>query len=539
MYNLLVIIISLILPIFILKNEIKVEKDIKTFIKNNKFNLVLYFSFVIGFIVRLINIHKFPNALNIDEASSGYEAFSILNYGIDRNGNFMPVFLEAWGSGQNALYSYILIPFIKIFGLTEFSIRLPMALIGCLSQYIMYLILKNALNKEKLSIAMIFFAIVPWHIMKSRWGLESNIFPDIVLYSVYFLTRYIKTEKVKNIYISSVILGLASYSYGTSYFFLPIFVFIILAYLLKKGKIKIIHAIEMLFIIFLISLPIIIFIIINTFHLDPIKIFFTIPILQENRYEKISNLFGDNFLKTGLENFKQSILILIKQYDTLEWNAYEIYGLTYIVSLPFTLVGIYKSYKSKEEINWIINIWFIVAILLLFVIEPNINRINIIMIPIIYYTMLGISNIFWKLNITKVFIPIIYISLFICFEITYFTTNWNDYYTFNSKLKDIIEYIDKEPNKKVYFEYCFKEPYIYVCFYTKYNTNDFVNTVEYRNNYKNFDSVKSFGRYYFYIPDEKEDDSIYVINRQDANKYKFNDKWQKYYISDFVILKKE
>ena len=56
----------------------------------------------------------------------GYEAYSILNYGIDRNGNVLPVFLVSWGSGQNALYTYILIPFIKLLGLSSFSVRLPM-----------------------------------------------------------------------------------------------------------------------------------------------------------------------------------------------------------------------------------------------------------------------------------------------------------------------------------------------------------------------------------------------------------------------------
>ena len=40
---------------------------------------------VVGMLVRVIGIEDMPNALNCDEASAGYEAFSILNYGIDRN----------------------------------------------------------------------------------------------------------------------------------------------------------------------------------------------------------------------------------------------------------------------------------------------------------------------------------------------------------------------------------------------------------------------------------------------------------------------
>ena len=86
---------------------------------------------LIGIMIRIVGIGSLPNALNVDEASAGYEAYSILQNGIDRNGKAFPVFLEAWGSGQNALYSYICIPFILVFGLNAFAIRLPMSIIGC------------------------------------------------------------------------------------------------------------------------------------------------------------------------------------------------------------------------------------------------------------------------------------------------------------------------------------------------------------------------------------------------------------------------
>lgn len=70
MYNILAIIISLILPFFILKKEIKNEKNLKEFISTNKLILILYIGFVIGFITRLVLIVEFPNGLNVDEASS-------------------------------------------------------------------------------------------------------------------------------------------------------------------------------------------------------------------------------------------------------------------------------------------------------------------------------------------------------------------------------------------------------------------------------------------------------------------------------------
>lgn len=55
-------------------NENLVQKDI-----------LIILILIIGILIRIVGIVDMPNALNCDEASAGYEAFSILNYGIDRN----------------------------------------------------------------------------------------------------------------------------------------------------------------------------------------------------------------------------------------------------------------------------------------------------------------------------------------------------------------------------------------------------------------------------------------------------------------------
>ena len=236
------------------------KKDIKQYIPQIMIAIII----LIGVLVRIIGIDKYPNALNVDEASAGYEAFSILNYGIDRNGNFLPVFLVAWGSGQNALLSYLMMPFIAIFGLTTFSIRLPMAIIGGISLGVFYCLLKRMTNKKVAIIGLIFLAICPWHIMKSRWGLESNLFPDLILLSVFLIIKGLQDQKRIYQIFGYIFAGLTAYAYGTSYFFLPLFFIPILCILIKRKEITIKQGIITLLIIGIISLPIIIFVIINT-----------------------------------------------------------------------------------------------------------------------------------------------------------------------------------------------------------------------------------------------------------------------------------
>lgn len=85
------------------------------YIKKNPWPLLL---FLLGAVIRILYIGSIPPGLNQDEASIGYDAYSILHYGIDRNGVHLPIHLIAWGSGQNALYAYLSMPFIWLFGLT-------------------------------------------------------------------------------------------------------------------------------------------------------------------------------------------------------------------------------------------------------------------------------------------------------------------------------------------------------------------------------------------------------------------------------------
>lgn len=513
----------------------------KDWLYKNRYEIIIYILLVIGFAVRLINIQNLPNGLNVDEASSGYEAYAISNYGIDRNGNSVPVFLLSWGSGQNALYTYMIIPFVKLFGLSVLTTRLPMAILGCISLVIMYKLLSMLGNKKLAIIGLAFLAINPWHIMKSRWGLESNVFPDLVLIAVYLIIYALKHEKNSILYLGFGVLGLCAYSYGTAYFFMPLFVLPLLVYFVIKKKITIKVAIICLAIVFIISLPIILYVFINTFDLPQLKILcFTIPRMTTNRYKELSSLFSKDFLSVSLNNFKESIKILLLQTDNSGWNSILPYGITYLFSLPFTIIGIIQNFKNNKEekvLKNIINIWFIASFLLLFAVDPNINRINIIMIPLIYYTIVGIFEI---VNTTKrVYILVIalYFISFTMFMNTYLHINSDEYLVFVDGIAETIEYVDRIQAEEVYVQYIHKEPYIYTLFYTKTNPNNYISTVQYFRENGSFDNVKAFGKYKYYLPEEikPQENVVYVLDKNNNLDLDYT-QWKTTYFEKFVVL---
>ena len=79
----------------------RVAENKKEFLKENIFSILTIIILFIGCFARLIYIDIYPVGLNQDEASSAYDAWSIMNYGLGRNNESYPVHFIAWGSGQN------------------------------------------------------------------------------------------------------------------------------------------------------------------------------------------------------------------------------------------------------------------------------------------------------------------------------------------------------------------------------------------------------------------------------------------------------
>ena len=59
---------------------------------------------------------------------------------------------------------------------------------------------------------MFLLALNPWHIVLSRWALEANMLPHVLLLAVDLLLAGM--QKRWALYLSMVLFGLAPYAYG-------------------------------------------------------------------------------------------------------------------------------------------------------------------------------------------------------------------------------------------------------------------------------------------------------------------------------------
>ena len=167
--------------------------------------------------------------------------------------------------------------------------------------------------------------------------------------------------------------------------------------------------------------------------------------------------------------------------------------------------------------------------------EPNINRINIIMIPIIYYTIIGICIVIAKSKKIAITILVLYLISFGLFVFKYFTEDCNEYGTFEGNLKEVIEYVDDIENKEIHITNKIQSNYIHVLFYTQYNTREFVETVHYENPKAEFKNVLSFGKYYFEEIKELKPNNVYVMKIEDKDNYNLEEYNVKYFEKYIVV----
>jgi len=163
--------------------------------------LLMLIVLVAGFF-RLHDIAANPPAISWDEASIGYNAFTIATTGRDEHGKFLPLdTFAAFGDYKPPVAVYLTVPFVALLGLTELAVRLPSALFGTATVFLLYFLVRelfwtpNMKNDDKKRaeltalISSAALSITPWHIMLSRAGFEANIAFLFLVSGVLFVLK--------------------------------------------------------------------------------------------------------------------------------------------------------------------------------------------------------------------------------------------------------------------------------------------------------------------------------------------------------------
>lgn len=492
---------------------------------------------LIGISARVLLFGSIPPGLNQDEASTGYDSYAILNYGMDRSGFHYPVHITSWGSGQSSLYVYFAMPFIALFGLNVMAIRAVNLVFGIISLIIFYFLAKRVSNRSVALLSLFLLAISPWHIMMSRWAIDANLFPSVFLIAVFLLI--LSFDDKRFLPASLFVFALSLYAYPTAFFIVPIFLLIVFSYLLYHKKIDIksdFKNLGMGILLFTVTaLPVFLFVIINYFKMDSIHTaLLSIPRLTgPPRFSVASSLFNSDFSGSFYQHIIEVIKIIINQDDGLIWNSIPEYGYMFLFSLPFLVIGFVKllsenlfSKAKRFQKSFVFLAWLAVSLLLGGLLTPpNINRINILFIPLIFLIAVGIYYVIQNIRHFTVPIIILYIVSFSMFSFNYFSaypekTEQIFFESFGEAINYASNYASGRPDARIYVTNQVNMPYIYVLFYQRTNPEIFKSSVEFYNPGAEFQWVKSFGRYSFGINDiNQSENAVYIVHNSEEGKF--------------------
>jgi len=175
--------------------------------------------------LRLYDLGDHPAGFYCDEAGLGYNAYTIANAGTDENGNRYPLFFWSFGvSYKNPAYIYAAAIPVKLFGTTEFAVRVTSAMFGIGTVIGLFFLGRTLMGPWLGLFSAFFLAIVPWHLHFSRIAFELISFPFFFVLGLNFFIRF--TQGKRTLPAAMFFFGLCFYAYAIANLFVPLFVLI-------------------------------------------------------------------------------------------------------------------------------------------------------------------------------------------------------------------------------------------------------------------------------------------------------------------------
>jgi hypothetical protein len=244
---------------------------------------------------------------------------------------------------------------------------------------------------------------------------------------------------------------------------------------------------------------------INLLGLDAIKIGpVTIPHLPtQPRFESETGDLLNQLPRTLAANSWILINLLVKQSDGIIYNTIEPYGYFYGVTFPLAIIGVvllFHSLNSHDATKILLLLAWLGVSLIFGVIQPvNVNRINIIFIPILITMAVAVD---WLGEKIAPIIPIAifaFLLAFVAFTLHYHGAGYKKMadIKFHTGLLSAIQYVSTSAKGPICMTSRIDMPYIYVLFVEKPDPKSYLSSIQYINTDGQFRQVRSVLRYTF------------------------------------------
>lgn len=487
---------------------------------------ILLVVILIGFTLRFYRVTEVPPALNWDEVSIGYNAYSILKTGKDEWGQSFPVHFKAYGEYKLPIQIYFSIPAISQFGLNELGVRITPVVYGTLTVLLMFFLGRLLFQSNLVGVTASFLlAISPWHIQLTRASFESSFATFWIVLGIWLLVKGFKQQKW--FLISMIPFAISVFTYNSARIFTPLFL-IAVFFIYRKTLVKFKKVAVISLIIFtILLLPLTPFLLSGERSARYKLVSITddpglIQRINQNRgksplpkpfprlIHNKATYISFYFIRNYFAHFTPQFLFISgaphKQHHVQNMGEF------YIFQAPFLLIGFFGLFYLKKRFRWLLVLWLLFAFIPAAATQDSIPHALRTLIAIPVYQLICAFGFLiflgWIKRYAQTFklAGVIILVLVVGISIKIYLDN---YYLSYPKLysrdwqygyKQAVEYIrdHQKDYDLIVFSRHYGEPHMFTLFYLNYDPE------EYQNNpslvrYETHDWVwvLKFDKYYF------------------------------------------
>lgn len=421
-------------------------------------NYILIAILILGFVLRIYKITSLP--MYGDELTMVYDSYSILKTGMDQTGEKFPITFKM-GAGRPAGYVYGSIPFVALFGPTEWGVRSLSLLSGLGIIILMYFLGKKLFSDNVGLWASFLTSISMWDIYLSRGGFEAHLalFLDLLGVILFLYKKYIPM---------AFVFGLAIFTYPTFKLTIPL---LFMALLFFTGFVNVFKSKSFLFSILILT----IFFGFNfneTLKGTSEERFLRLNILADEKVkqEVIQKINEKRILSTLPEVIKPIVYNKPLSYTRILFENYVEnlspqflylrgdrnpranpgeWGMLYLVEIVLLFVSFYHLAKDNTKTLKLIIAWILIVPLATMLLgQTHALRNNFMLPPFILISAYAISKISTKFRV--IIISLILIQLiYVLMTIYYFAPNkFGSFWSEKAKIESF-RAIDLSKNEKV------------------------------------------------------------------------------------------
>lgn len=503
--------------------------------------VVLICVILIAFFVRFYKLGQIPAGFSWDEASVGYNAWTIGNWGRDEWGKYFPLTFESFGDHKNPVHVYLTVPFVTILGPSEFSTRASSAIFGVLNVLLIYLISKRFFSSKYVPlVASLLLAISPYNIQFSRFNHELNFALFFFLLGFLFFLKGLQEKKGRYLAFSFIAFGIDLITYHSSKFMSVSFVVLLCTLYFKD----LLHYKKYFLVGVSIFLSFILLIFVNKDLLGLDRLSQTSTndetLLQSKIYKKTQNpLLGKMEIAANKYKAYFSKDFLFLQGDPIPRHSVQAVGTFYKIEMLTLLVGfiVLLLGATKNKTYLLLLAWIFLAPIPATLGAEGTHAGRALFISGGWHMMsaLGFVTLILLFNskpLKLTFFALLFIGISQNFfnYLKYYYTAYDNRFSIEWQygMRDVVKFAStRREYYKVYLTDAHAQPYIFTLFYTRTPLPTFLKTVKYNETGSRASNlVKSFDKYQFGLWDPIESwpdpHILYVLvpSKYDGLKYK-------------------